>query len=190
MRFPGSASAVARVFTPWRGAPTAPSRSAWHPVIAILAVALVLAGCGVRLAPNYDRSIIDGLGRANEETMTLFATVASGVPKNTFPARSQTYDELIGKFDALRLEAQVRPSPQTPAAATLIFGNNPQAQQQIANATTAPTPDILATIIRTITMMRETDRKQGLVPIVVQGFKQEFIISMQQVLTYEKALDR
>ena len=39
-------------------------------------------------------------------------------------------------------------------------------------------------------MMRETDRKQGLVPIVVQGFKQEFIISMQQVLTYEKALDR
>ena len=120
MRFPESASAVARVFTPWRGAPTALSRSAWHSIIATLAVAVVLAGCGVRLAPNYDRSIIDGLGRANEETMTLFATVASGAPKNTFPARSQTYDELIGKFDALRLEAQVRPSPQTPAAATLI----------------------------------------------------------------------
>lgn len=166
------------------------SRSPPRSLIALLLIGLALAGCGIRLAPSYDRAIVDGLTRANEETMTLFASLAAGAPKNTFAAREPSYGALIGRFEALRLEAQVRPLPQTSIPVALVFGNNPQTQQRIAEATTAPTPDILATIIRTITTMREADRKQGLLPIVVQGFKQEFTISMQQALTYEKALER
>jgi hypothetical protein len=158
--------------------------------IALIVVAIVHAGCALRLAPNYDRSIVDGLARANEESMTLFASLVSGAPKDSFTKREPIYDELIGKFDALRLQAQVRPAPQVSAPAALLLGNNPQAQRQIAEAAAAPTAAILATLIRTMTMMRETDRKQGLQPILVQSFKREFEISMQQALTYEKALER
>jgi hypothetical protein len=173
-----------------RGASPRPARRSIAGLAGILVICVALAGCALRLAPNYDRSIVDGLARANEEAMTLFASLVSGAPKDTFARREQIYDELIGRFDALRLQAQVRPAPQTSAPAALIFGNNPQAQQRIADAAAAPTADILATLIRTMTMMRETDRKQGLQPIVVQTFKREFEISMQQALTYEKALER
>jgi hypothetical protein len=166
------------------------SHSTQRSLIGLLLIGLALAGCGLRLAPSYDRAIVDGLTRANEETMTLFASLASGAPNNTFAARELAYGALIGRFEALRLEAQVRPLPQTSLPVALVFGNNPQAEQRIAAATAAPTADILATIVRTVTTMRETDRKQGLLPVVVQGFKQEFTISMQQALTYEKALER
>lgn len=160
------------------------------PFLGIVLIAALLAGCATRLAPNYDRSIIDGLARANEETMTLFASVASGTPKDSFAGRQPVYDELIGRFDALRLQAQGRPAPQVSAQAALLLGSDAQTQQRIADAAAAPTPAILATLTRTMTMMRDTDRARGLQPILVQSFKREFEISMQQALTYEKALER
>ena len=171
-----------------RASGSAASRAS--PFFLVLLCALVLAACGIRLAPSYDTSLVNGLARANEETMTLFATVASGGTKATFPRREKTYDELIGKFDALRLEASARPNPGPPPGTALLLGSNTAAQQRVTDATTAPTSDVLASIIRIITTMRESDRKQGLPAITVQAFKQEFTISMQQALTYEKALDR
>jgi hypothetical protein len=156
------------------------------PIFAALLAAFTVVGCGIQLAPNYDRTIVEGLAKANEEAMTLFATVSTGTRPNTFPRRERTYDELVGKFDALRLQATVRPNPQPPAA-TSFFGGT---QQRVADAASAPTADILTTIMRTITMMRETDRKAGLQPVVVVNFKREFEISMQQALTYERALER
>jgi hypothetical protein len=155
-----------------------------------VAIGFALAGCATRLAPAYDRSIVDGLARANEETMTLFASVVSGTPKESFSKREPIYDELIGRFDALRLQAQGRPAPQVSAPVALFLGNDAQAQQRLADAGATPTPAILATLIRTMTMMRDTDRTRGLQPILVQSFKREFEISMQQALTYEKALER
>ncbi len=158
--------------------------------VPIILAALLLAGCGIRLAPDYDRTIIDGLAQANEETMTLFATVASGAAKSTFPRRERTYDELIGKFDALRLESKVRPAPGAPLGTALVFGNNPAAQQKVADITAGPTNQALTAIMSTITAMRDADRKQGLQAIVVESFKAEYELSMQQVLTYEKQLQR
>jgi hypothetical protein len=45
-------------------------------------------------------------------------------------------------------------------------------------------------MMKTVTMMKDTDRKTGLVPILVVNFKREFEISMEQALTYERALER
>jgi hypothetical protein len=157
---------------------------------AALFIAIAVAGCGVRLAPNFDRTMVDGLARANEDAMTLFATVSAGVRPNTFARRERSYDELIGKLDALRLQSQVRPNPQAPPGAAILFGGNPQAQQRVGEAMTAPTPSILTTMMKTVTMMKDTDRKTGLVPILVVNFKREFEISMEQALTYERALER
>ena len=190
MRISSPASGALRLVATSRAHP--PARSVHLTIlrIAILAVALAVAGCGIRLAPTFDRTMVDGLAKANEDAMTLFATVGSGTRPNTFPRRERTYDELIGKIDALRLQAQVRPNPQTPPGATLLFTGNASMQQRATDAMTAPTPAILVTMMRTITMMRETDRKAGLLPIVVPNFKREFEISMEQAITYEKALER
>jgi hypothetical protein len=81
--------------------------------VAFLSAAiLLLAGCAVQLAPSYDTSIIDGLTSANEQAMTLFASVSSGTEGSPFSDREKTYNELIGKFGALRLQALARPTPQ------------------------------------------------------------------------------
>jgi hypothetical protein len=192
MRFPGSASCASRVVSLDRYPPIAPPRAARPSIfgIAVVIVGLALAGCGVRLAPDFDRTMVDGLARANEETMTLFAMVASGTSNATFPRRERTYNELIGKFDALRLQAQVRPNPQAPVGIALIIGNNQQAQQRVAEATSSPTPGILAVIRTTIVGMRDTDRRTGLDPRLVPGFKNQYETAMEQALKYEKALER
>lgn len=169
------------------------ARAAMRPLwsaITLLLVLTTLTGCAVRFAPSPDRSLIDGLAKANEEAMTLFASVASGTTAATFASRERSYDTLLGKFDALRLQAQVRPNPRPLAGFTLMFSINATTQERADEAAAAPTSDVLAAIIKTLTMMRETDRKTGLAAIVVQNFKREFEISMQQALTYEKALER
>ena len=43
--------------------------------------------------PRYDPSIVYGLNEANAQTLTLFSSVAEGVPKDKFPELSSRYDE-------------------------------------------------------------------------------------------------
>lgn len=169
------------------------ARAAMRPLwfaITLLLVLTTLTGCAVRFAPNHDRTLADGLAKANEEAMTLFASVASGTTAATFVGRERSYDTLLGKFDALRLQAQVRPNPRSLVGFALMFSINAATQERTEEAAAAPTSDVLTAIIKTLTMMRETDRKTGLVAIVTQNFKREFEISMQQALAYEKALER
>jgi hypothetical protein len=54
----------------------------------------------------------------------------------------------------------------------------------------SPTSAVLATMIGTMTTMRDTDRQFGLTGRLAVGFKREFEISMDQALVYEKALER
>jgi len=90
-----------------------PARRCGGIATALLSLAILLmAGCAVQLAPSYDTTIIDGLTGANEQAMTLFASVSSGTEGSPFSDREKTYDELIGKFGALRVQALARPTPQ------------------------------------------------------------------------------
>jgi hypothetical protein len=148
----------------------------------LLSLMIVLvAGCHAQLAPAYDSSIVDGLTRANEQTMTLFASVSSGTTvASPFTDREKTYNELIGEFDALRLQAEARPAPQPPT-----FGAS-----GASTAAKAPTAGILTTIIDGLTQMRKRD-ESGPMPVdVVAIFKQDYELSIKQAFTYEKALQR
>jgi hypothetical protein len=56
-----------------------------------------------------------------------------------------------------------------------------------------PSPPSVAPVdlmSRTIVKMRDTDSEQGVTAIEVAAFKQQIAISMDQALTYEKALER
>ena len=159
-------------------------------IVWTILLSVVVSSCAVRLAPTYDRSIVDGLTTVNVQTLTLFASVSSGVTSATFANREGTYNDVIGKFDALRIQAAARPTPRSLAAQ--IFGSGPNSDTAPKNIEVleAPTPAVIATIVRTITTMRDSDKASGLTPTVVSLFKGEFEISIDQALVYEKALER
>jgi hypothetical protein len=148
-----------------------------------------LSACAVKLAPSFDALIVQGLTKANERAMTLFASVANGASAASFPEREAAYNETIGAFEAVRLLAEARPNPSSGSTQLIIFRRSRAAPGQ-GLAVDAPTPAILVTLIDTLTKMRETDRANGLSAGMVRIFKRSFEISMDQVLTYEKALER
>jgi len=164
-------------------------------LLPMLVLLIFVSGCAIRLAPAFDRNIVDGLTEANEETLTLFASVSSGVQASTFPTREATYNALIGKFDALRIQAQARPEPRP--LVTQLFGGGPDSNiaapmniKSTIPVLMSPTPSVLMTIVGSLTTMRDTDRMSGLSPAVGRLFKGEFEISIDQALVYEKALER
>lgn len=152
--------------------------------------ACALGACAVRLAPDFDRTIVDGLTSANNTTLTLFASVSSGSNKTTFASRKPTYDRLIGAFDALRIQAQARPTPRPLLLQLIGGGPSPGTAPKDIDVLKAPTPAILATIVDILTTMRDTDQAFGLSRTLVIGFKNEFETSIDQALVYEKALER
>lgn len=162
-------------------------------ILAVLAIALLawpVSGCAIRLAPAFDRTIVDGLTKVNQDTMTLFASVSSGTSASTYGQRKKTYDDLIGSIDALRVQAIARPAPRSVGAQILGIGPKLDSTSQPIARLDAPTPKILAAMIESLTAMQEADKDYGLRPRDVATFKGEFVISMDQALTYEKALER
>ncbi len=143
-------------------------RAAWHLGRSAVLLLLFLGGCAIHLVPDYDQMLVNGLAAANEQTETLFATLSSGT-STPFVQRQPAYDAVIGRFDAVRIEAMARPSP-------------PGSQ--------APTPSILATIVAKMTRLRNEDRAGTLSPILVGLAKNSYELSLEQALTYERALQR
>ncbi len=148
-----------------------------------MVVAAVALGCAIRLAPDYDQSIVAGLEKANEQAMTLFASVAGGTSPSTFGRREAAYNSAIGALEALRVSAEARPDPSGG------FLARASAEGEIA-LLESPTPEVLAEAAEPLVVMRATDRARGLSPSLVEGFKTSYITSISQALTYEKALQR
>jgi hypothetical protein len=166
------------------------SNNARIPALLLGLMILAMSGCAVRLAPDYSPAIVDGLTGANERTMTLFAAVSDGTDAASFDQRADEYNAIIGSFDAIRVEANARPTPQPWLARQLGLQPNPDTDPDNIELLEAPTSDILVTVVDTLTQMRNTDRTAGLSETVVEGFKGSYEISIEQALTYERALER
>jgi hypothetical protein len=166
--------------------------------LAVLTVAILGSGCAIKLAPDYDKAIFDGLTKINEDAMTLFASVSSGAPQSTYPRRQATYDGLIGQLDAVRIQIDARLSPSPPLFVTTMLSQSISAGSPTSNAGASavpampdvPTLGSVNTMIHTITSMRDRDSKRGLTPMLAEGFKARFEPSIEQALVYEKALIR
>jgi hypothetical protein len=157
---------------------------------AALAIGLVLlSACAVKLAPDYDKSVVDGLGAVNEQMMTFFASVSGGTQAETFDQRQDTYNTVIGKLEAIKIQADARPEPRSFLSQVYGGGETPASADDVEQLK-APTGASITEMVEGMTTMRDTDRSQGLTPIEVTAFKQSIMISMDQALTYEKALER
>ncbi len=161
----------------------------------LLAFISASAACTIRLAPGYDKALLDGLQSANQDAMHLFAEAAADPSAAACQAKRETeYTNLIGTLNALRVEALARPEPP-PFSSQFLGIGQPNPNMTADGVTTeipvrgSPTPDILTTLVKTFTAMRKADCQFG-VADTLPGFMNSYELSMKQALTYEKALER
>lgn len=157
----------------------------------VMAFCLLLVGCAIQLAPPYDKTVIEGLSVANTETMTLLAATSNGTDKNSFSAREEKYNTLIGKLEALALSSGARPMPKNKVTDTINKllekrGGKPLDDDD----STPPSAHSIKKIADTLTKMRDTDKKQGVTAYEALAFKGQVIIYFDQAITYENFLQR
>ncbi|WP_452223230.1 hypothetical protein [Lacinutrix chionoecetis] len=155
----------------------------------ILAISfLLLANCKTYLAPSYDQTIVDKSTEATTKTFQFFASIAGGTDKTNFFNREDTYNALIGQFETLKLLAKARPVPSNKTTQNinklLIEKNKPTSTDDY------PSAFAFNRIVENLVKMKETDQKSGLKPFVIQAFKGEITIFLDQAITYESFLKR
>jgi hypothetical protein len=157
-------------------------------VVRAVLLLLVLGACAVTLAPAYDAALVARLNDANEKTLTLFSAVKKGSPASAFPTFAARYDELIGAFDAARMQAAAREMPDVSQRLFDIVGGTDAcpAPDDCLN----PTPEILGTVAANLTQMKDTHAARGLQSDIVEIFKGAHEISMGQALEVENAFKR
>lgn len=165
------------------------NRSASYLLLTFLLILYV--GCATKLAPPYDKSVVDHLNSANTDAMTLFASTSSGTQQSDYKNRSEKYSALIGKLDAVAILAGARPMPQNKIvqkvnAALSARNATPLADDSIV----IPSVHAIHKISETIAKMRDTDQKQGVTATEVQAFKGQSSIYFDQAITYESFLQR
>lgn len=149
---------------------------------------LMLVGCKTILAPEYDKVIVESVTATSEQTMIFLASVDQGTSIDTFSEREVGYNELIGAFDALKIQAKARPIPNNDVAKKV----NKLLQSKGTEAVSGVYPSAIAfeKISETLQKMKSTDMANGLKPGAVQAFKGQIEIFLDQAITYESFLKR
>ncbi len=160
----------------------------WQRLI-LIALPLFLNGCPITLAPSYDKALVDGLTSTNTAVMQFFASVSGGTRKDTFSLRQEKYSNLIGRFDALEIQAKARPVPKNKATEKIDEMLRKRGVA-IPDDDDAPSATAIAEISKTLAKMKDTDKKQGVTAHEVQAFKNQVSVFMDQALTYESFLQR
>jgi N-acetylglutamate synthase/N-acetylornithine aminotransferase len=152
-------------------------------------LAFSLTGCVTTLAPSYDQAIVDGLTSTNAQIMELFASAESGTTKKSFSDRSKSYYKIIGRLDALAIQAKARPIPMNQATEKV---NAYLSKRSVAVLDTgvAPSATAIEKISATVSKMKSTDQKQGVTAFEVLTFKKQASTYLDQALTYESFLKR
>ena len=78
--------------------------------------------------------------------MTLFASLSSSAETEAFSKRESTYNDINGKLDALRVQANSRPVPRPLSSRVLRTGPDPSTDPNNIEVLAAPTPHILITL--------------------------------------------
>lgn len=148
-----------------------------------LFVAALTGGCAIKLAPDYDKAIFDGLSKANEDAMVLFASTNSG----PYSKRDSGYDTVIGELNAIQVQIKARGAPAPPL---LLFQVTPGADKKsVSDALAPPTSGDVDNLLRIVNSARRADqsgRIKGRIDFLVEAFA----VQMAQALAYEKALQR
>ena len=157
-------------------------------VLSALTLVLISA-CATTLAPSYDKALVDGLVSTSSAMMEFFASTSSGTSKESFEKREGSYNNLIGRVDALAIQANARPIPKN-SVTDKVNDALSKRGVRILEGDDAPSASALQGISKTITKMRDTDKKQGITSAEAGLFKGQAVIYLDQAITYESYLER
>jgi hypothetical protein len=151
-----------------------------------------LVGCSASLAPQYSQAIVDNLSNGTKESMQLLATVSAGTKSSDFGSRESNYNSIIGTLDALKLQIQSRPSPQTKTLDKILKEMNERLRARGLPEVKDINPSLKAIeqIIANVTKMKETDKAQGVTKEEVALFRGSIVLFFDQALTYESFLNK
>lgn len=162
-----------------------------HKRFVIIIAFMTLIGCTTKLAPSYDKNVVEQLSQLNVDTMVLMATISDGTSGDTFESRVENYNNLIGRLDALALSAGARPVPASNIYSSISESLKKRGIANIPFDETKPASVYPITkISETITMIRNTDKKQGITQYEADTFKNQVQIYFDQAITYENFLQR
>lgn len=156
-----------------------PGRSFPHGLLRgllLIAFALAVSACTVRVGPDYDAALVQSFEKANEQAMVLFAKVDGGTSRSDFKSREDAYAGVIGGYGALKLAAETR------------VRNPPPAWLGSAGVSLAPSLDTerLGGIAYAFKRMKDEDAAHGLSASRVALDRADYEILYHQAITYEK----
>ncbi|QHG64383.1 hypothetical protein [Pseudomonas putida] len=153
-----------------------------------IALLHAVGACTTQLAPLYDQALVEGLTAVNAKTMELMASAAGGTTEETFTDREKQYNKVIGGLDALALQAAARPAPINSLAT--VINTSGHTSDASGEPQVIPSATALMETSKTVSHMRELDKKRGVTAFEVQAFRGQVLIYLDQALTYEAALER
>jgi hypothetical protein len=155
----------------------------------IAAVALLVAGCSVQLAPVYDDYVDTGLTQLSQTIETYYAAMPPiGYTKETFPKQETFYADTIGKAEALKTRAAARPVPDPLVTRWLGMEQKPAGALSIGDQ--IPSVTNIGLIVETLAELRDRQRDGGLSPAFVKREIEQIRIALRNAITYELALKR
>jgi hypothetical protein len=157
------------------------------------AVLLLVASCTAQLAPAYDQAIVSGLASANQDVQTLFASLGTGVGKDTYDTRSASYTSIVGELNALEIQAKSRPIPGSDSLTEANKVLSANGTGQLANDpqfTSFPSARAIHDASVMIATMREADKKAGIHGDELKAYQNQASIFLTQAITYENFLKR
>ena len=149
---------------------------------------LSLSSCKTQLAPEYDKAIVESLTATTQHIMYFFATMEEGTTAETYTDRALSYNQLIGAFDALSLQAKARPVPDN--VATKKINELLQSKGSDPLSSDYPSAFAFTKISETLKKMKEVDQANGIKPFALLAFKGQVLIFLDQAITYESFLKR
>lgn len=158
----------------------------------IFIVLTLLSACSTSLVPQYQQSLVDGVNQANLQATTLFATLGNGSSAAEYPKLASRYDDIIGAFDAVRVQVEARGWP-TVSAPLLNLGPLKQLCPPSPGEKTTcsgATEDALANIVDNFTTLKAMHQAHALGPSIVAGRKTRYEAMMRVVLQVENYLKR
>jgi hypothetical protein len=153
----------------------------------------------MQLAPAPDPSLNDGIRALNVDIMNLYAITGGGVTKGTCSRRLPQYNRIIGNADALALQSQNRPVPDSATRDKIINALRDRMSadaRALGQASDGATPTItgsafaLTEISRSIRSLRKSDCEHGLSEYLVTLNRQQVQHFMSEALFYEYMLQR
>ena len=147
-----------------------------------------LISCKTTLAPEYDKAIVEKVTATSEKTMSFIEKLSGGTSKEKHAEREKEFNELIGAYDALKLQAKARPLPKNTATKKI----NELLKAKGSNSLSSDYPSAFAfeEISKTLRKMKEVDRTKGITPTAMEAFKGQIEIFLDQAITYESFLKR